>query len=282
MRIGVICSRVRKEEKLLFDILDEKKVDYIQIDERELFFALSQKNMFPDVDLVFDRSITFSHSMYILRMLTNRGIPTINTPEVVHNCGDKISTSLLLEKHNVPTAKVRIAYTAQSALEAIETLGYPVVLKPAIGSWGRLISKVDNKTAAEALLEHKEVLGTYHHSIFYIQEFIPKPGRDIRVFVIGDAVIAAIYRYSSHWITNTARGGRAENCPVTPEIAEIARAGAKAVGGGIVALDLFETDNGFIVNEINHTMEFRNSIDTTGVNIPEKMVEYVINEGIKN
>ena len=173
--------------------------------------------------------------------------------------------------------KCRVAFTAQSALVAIEELGYPVVLKPAVGSWGRLLSKVNDREAAEALLEHKEILGTYHHSIFYIQEYVPKPGRDIRSFVIGDETVCAVYRYSDHWITNTARGAKTENCPVTPEVDRLSRAAADAVGGGILAVDLLEAPDGrLLVNEVNYTKEFRNSIDITGVDIPNRIVDYVI------
>jgi len=278
MKIGVLCSRVRKEEKLLLEEFDKSGVDYFQIDDREIFFDLTQKKLFSEFDLIFDRSINYSHALYLLKILNDRGIPTVNTYEVVKNCGDKLLTSLLLEKNKVPTPKVKVAFSPEAALEAIETMGYPVVLKPVIGSWGRLIAKIDNRNSAEALLEHKDVLGTYQHHIFYLQEYIKKPGRDIRAFVIGDRVICAIYRSSAHWITNTARGGKATNCPITKEIEQISLNASKAVGGGILAMDLFETDDGFLVNEINHTMEFRNSIDTTGVNIPQYMVEYVIDK----
>ena len=194
------------------------------------------------------------------------------------NCGNKIFTSSLLVKHGVPTPKTLVAFTPESALRAIESLGYPVVLKPAIGSWGRLLSVVSDRYAAEAILEHKDTLGSYQHSIFYIQEFIEKPGRDIRSFVIGNETIAAIYRYSDHWITNTALGGRAEGCPITDEIDLLSRQAAKAVGGGVVAVDLMETAAGLTVTEVNYTMEFRNSIDTTGVNIPGRMIDYVLQQ----
>ncbi|HEX9921332.1 MAG TPA: lysine biosynthesis protein LysX, partial [Anaerolineae bacterium] len=195
-------------------------------------------------------------------------------------CGNKLETSSALVRDNIPSPGCKIAFTPEAALAAIEELGYPVVLKPAVGSWGRLLSKVNDREAAEAILEHKDVLGTYQHSIYYIQEYIDKPARDIRSFVVGDETIGAIYRYSEHWITNTARGGRATNCPVTPEINRLSLAAAKAVGGGVLAVDLLETQDGrFLVNEVNHTMEFRNSIDTTGVNIPDKVVDYVIKVG---
>jgi [lysine-biosynthesis-protein LysW]--L-2-aminoadipate ligase len=139
-----------------------------------------------------------------------------------------------------------------------------------------LLSKINDRDAAETVLEHKTVLGSYHHSIFYIQQYIEKQGRDIRSFVVGDDCIAAIYRSSDHWITNTARGAQASKCEVTAEVAEISLAAAKAVGGGIVAVDLFESDGGLLVNEVNYTMEFRNSIDTTGVDIPQIVANYVI------
>jgi [lysine-biosynthesis-protein LysW]--L-2-aminoadipate ligase len=106
---------------------------------------------------------------------------------------------------------------------------------------------------------------------------VDKPARDIRAFVVGDETICAIYRYSQHWITNTARGGRAENCPVTPELHRLSTAAARAVGGGVVAIDLLETPDGqLLVNEVNYTMEFRNSIAVTGVDIPGRMVDYVL------
>src|SRR5919108_172168 len=143
----------------------------------------------------------------------------------------------------IPTPRVFMAFDEDSALQAIETMGYPCVLKPVVGSWGRLLAKIENREMGEALIEHKASLGV-HHQIFYIQEYINKPGRDIRAFVVGDEVICAIYRSSENWITNTARGGVATNCPVTDEIAELCQCAARAVGGGLLALDLFETENG--------------------------------------
>ena len=180
----------------------------------------------------------------------------------------------------MPIPRTILAFDHDSALAAIEEIGYPVVMKPAIGSWGRLLARINDRDAAEAILEHKITLGSFHHGAFYIQEYVNKPGRDIRSFVVGDETICAIYRDSPHWITNTARGGVASNCPVTPEINELSRAAARAVGGGVVAIDLFESESGILVNEVNYTMEFRNSIDTTGVNIPARIVDYVIEVGM--
>ncbi len=128
---------------------------------------------------------------------------------------------------------------------------------------------------AESILEHKTVLGSYHHSIFYIQKYVPKKGRDIRSFVVGNECIAAVYRTSDHWITNTARGAETSDCEVTPELAELSVAAARAVRGEVVAVDVFETPDGLIANEVNYTMEFKNSVAITGVDIPARIVDYI-------
>ncbi len=279
MRIGVLCSRIRVEEKLIFAELDRRGIDYVRINDDEVVFNLNEGRY--SYDVVLERSIHHSRALYALKVLNDAGVPTVNTAAVADICGDKFKTTQALIKAGVPTPRTRMAFSPQSALRAIEELGYPVVLKPAIGSWGRLIAKVNDREAAEALLEHKEILGSYHHSIFYIQEYIPKPyGRDIRAFVVGDECICAIYRTSTHWITNTARGGQASNCPVTPALADLCVGAAHAVGGGVVAIDILEAPDGrLLVNEVNYTMEFRNSIDTTGVNIPARIVDYTVAVG---
>ena len=274
MRVGFLHSLIRKDEKLLIEELRKRDgVELVFLDDRRLVFDLDHR---PDVDVVLERCINHSRAMHALRLLESTGAKCINRYEVSRRCGDKILTAVALREHQVPQPEVRIAFTENSALEAIEELGYPVVLKPAVGSWGRLLSKINDRDAAETVLEHKAILGSYHHSIFFAQKYVEKAGRDIRSFVVGDQCIAAIYRTSDHWITNTARGGTASGCPVTPEIADISLRAAEAVGGGLLAIDLFETSEGLLVNEVNYTMEFKNSIETTGVNIPEKMVDYVV------
>jgi [lysine-biosynthesis-protein LysW]--L-2-aminoadipate ligase len=219
MNVGVLCSRVRVEEKLLFDELRERRIPFERIDDREVVFELGERPF--DYDVVLERAINHSRALYGLKLLADMGVTTVNTYAVADTCGNKILTSSALAREGVASPRTLIAFTPESALRAIEEVGYPAVLKPAVGSWGRLLSLVSDRYAAEAILEHKEVLGSYHHSIFYVQEYVDKPGRDIRSFVVGDECICAIYRYSGHWITNTARGGEAENCPVSDEIAHL-------------------------------------------------------------
>ena len=275
MRIGLLHSLIRKEEKLLLDAFRQQNVTPIMLDDRKLTFDLESV---PDIDIVVERCINHSRAMHGLRLFESLGIRCINSSDVARICGDKILTSLALKEAGLALPPIRVAFTEDSALTAIEELGYPVVLKPAVGSWGRLLAKVNDRESAESILEHKTVLGSYHHSIFYIQKYVEKQGRDIRSFVVGNECIAAIYRSSSHWITNTARGAVATGCPVTDEIASLSVAAAHAVGGGVLAVDLFESTAGLLVNEVNYTMEFRNSIDTTGVDIPERVVTYVLEQ----
>ena len=276
MSVGVLCSRVRVEEKLLFEAMRERGIEYEVVDVRQVALGLAEDG-FSGYDVVLIRCLSDSRALYAARVLNGHGIPTVNPHQVIATCGDKLHTTLALARNDVPTLRTVVAFSQESALAAIEEMGYPVVLKPLHGSWGRLLSKVNDRDAAEAILEHKKTLGGYQHSIFYIQEYIEKPGRDIRSFVVGDETVAAIYRDSPHWITNTARGASASDCPLTPEIDNVSRAAAQAVGGGVVAIDILEAPDGcLLVSEVNHTPEFRNSIAPTGVDIPGKMIEYVL------
>ncbi|MEM7113755.1 MAG: lysine biosynthesis protein LysX [Chloroflexota bacterium] len=280
MKVGVLYSRVRAEEKLLVRELEARGVDFDMIDVRNVVFELDAVDGWRKYDVVLERCVSHSRALVSLQMLSMWGIPCVNNVDVAKICGDKLTTSLALIANNVPTPQVRVAYTPESAIAAMEEMGYPVVLKPAVGSWGRLLAKVNDREAAEAILEHKATLGSYQHSIFYIQEYIDKPGRDLRTFVVGDETICGITRSSAHWITNTARGGQSGNCPITPAIDEMSRAAARAVGGGVVAIDLLERPNGDLtICEVNYTMEFRNSIKPTGVNIPGRIVDYVLEVG---
>jgi len=274
IRIGFLYTRLRAEEKYLLEALEKHAgVEVVRINDGDMFFDIHE--LPEQVDVLFERSISYSRGLYISRIFEAHGVPVVNSSIVAERCGDKYITSQILATNGIPTPRVLMAFDEESALRATEAMGYPCVLKPVVGSWGRLLAKVENRHMAESLIEHKATLGV-NHQVFYIQEYIHKPGRDIRAFVVGEEAICAIYRSSENWITNTARGGIATNCPITDEIAELCQRAARAVGGGLLALDLFETENGLTINEINHTMEFRNSIATTGVNIPQKMVEYVL------
>jgi len=278
MRIAILASRVRVEEKLLVEAAQQRGIAFEIIDDGELLLDLARPDeRWRQFDAVLCRSVSQSRGQAVLAVLEHWGIPVFNTARVTNTCNDKLLTTLALLQANVPTPRTLLAFEQQTAIQGIETLGYPAVLKPVTGSWGRLLARVNDRDAAEAILEHQETLGGYQHQIHYIQEYVAKPQRDIRAFVVGGRTICAIYRASAHWVTNTARGAVTSNCPVTPELDELCLNAARAVGGGILAIDVFEDEQqGFLVNEINATMEFRNSIAPTGVNIPQEILEFLV------
>jgi [lysine-biosynthesis-protein LysW]---L-2-aminoadipate ligase len=273
LRIGLLCSRLRVEEKLLRDALTHRGVDVDVVDDRELTLALARPVRRWDV--VLERSLSQTRGLALLRVLESWGTLTVNRHAVAAICASKLETSALLDAAGLPTPETLVAFSPEGALRAAEELGYPVVVKPVTGSWGRLLGRINDRDAAEALFEHKALLGGPEHSVFYLQRHIDKPGRDIRAFVVGDEVVCAIYRESAHWVTNTARGASTRNCPVDATLRDLALRAAAAVGSGVLAIDLLEDNDRMLVSEVNATMEFRNSIDVTGVDIPGRVADHV-------
>lgn len=287
MRVGLLVTHLRAEEKLLIEAFQAHNLQPDILLDRQITFDLTagpeQRTpsgaAWSDYDVVLERCVSTSRGLYLLAVLNAWGIRTINSYTAAATCADKLLTTLALASAGIPQPPARAAFDAESALEIIEQTGYPAVLKPVTGSWGRLLARINDRDSAEAVIEHRQTLGGYQHHIYYAQPYVNKPGRDIRAFVVGDETICAIYRTSPHWITNTARGGQAANCPVTPEMDALCRRAAAAVGGGVLALDLFEDpERGLLINEINHTMEFRNSSAPTGVDIAARIADYALRQ----
>jgi [lysine-biosynthesis-protein LysW]--L-2-aminoadipate ligase len=273
--LALLHTTVRADEKLILTACKKRNIEAVLIDARTEIF--NPKFYHADFSIALERCISTVKGTYATKFLESVGVRVINPSSVGAICEDKFLTSLALAKQKVPTPDFALVFTLEQARQAIEQMGgFPVVIKPTLGSWGRLLAKVNDMDALEAVIEHKDVLGSPQQKAIYIQKYVNKPGRDIRIFAIDGSAICAIYRDSEHWITNTARGGKASNCPVTKELGQISRAASDAVGGGILALDIFETDRGYSVNEINHTMEFKNSEEPTGVSISGAMVDYCI------
>ena len=276
MKIGILFSKIRVEEKLLIEEVKKRKnVTLKLIDSRKLIITPEDDL---GIDVLLDREIASSKALHVVEMLKNSAVRCINSYDVIRICGDKVFTSRWLSKKGVPTPKVKVAFTKESALEAIEEMGYPVVLKPVDGSWGRLIAKIENKNSALAILEHKSYLSSFYHSIFYLQEYINKPDRDIRVLMIDEEPICASYRKSSDWLTNVSKGATTEECIITPELEKISIMASKAVGGGALAIDIMETADGFTVNEINCSMEFKGSMHAVKKNIPSIIIDYCLKD----
>ncbi len=280
MKVGLLYSRIRKDEKLLLAELRRRGHDVEKIDVRKQQFGLESTTAnINGLDVVIDRCLATSRSRYASRFLDSYDVPVVNGSETAKVCADKTECSLTLADADIPTPDTRVAFTVDTALEIIEEFGYPCVLKPVVGSWGRLMAKIDSRTAAEAILEHKETLGHYEHKVFYIQEFVDKPGRDIRVVTLDGTPIAAMTRSSDHWLTNAAKGGDTQPFELDDQAEAIATAASKAVGGGLLGVDLMELggvgSGEYTIHEVNHTVEFKALNDAVAVDVPAAVVDWL-------
>jgi [lysine-biosynthesis-protein LysW]--L-2-aminoadipate ligase len=275
-RLGVLVSYVRPEEKAILAAARERGIDVTPLFDRELVLDLSSADAMGsglDFDVVLDRCVAHSRSGYALRALRRWGVPTLNSAEAVWLCDDKAENSLALERAGIPTPRTLLAFDVESALAACEAVGYPAVLKPVTGSWGRLLARVNGPEQARSILEQKKDLGSFHHAIFYVQEYVAKPDRDIRAYVVGDHVLAASYRTAKHWVTNAARGAESVPCPITPDIEDLALRACAAVGARLAGVDLIETPDGLEVIEVNTGGEFKGLMSTTEVDIAGAIVD---------
>jgi [lysine-biosynthesis-protein LysW]--L-2-aminoadipate ligase len=276
VNVGVLYSRIRRDEKLLLSELRDRGHEVTKIDVRKERFGVHEPpEAFDGVDIVVDRCLATSRSRYVTRFVEAYDVPVVNDPETAAICADKARNSLVLAEADVPTPATEVTFTKESAMESIEEFGYPCVLKPVIGSWGRLMAKIDSRDAAEAILEHKETLGHYEHKVFYIQEFVEKPGRDIRVVATDGEPVAAMARSSDHWLTNAARGAETEPIEVTDEMAALVERASDAVGGGLLGVDLMETGDSYTVHEVNHTVEFKALNEVADVDVPAAVVDWL-------
>lgn len=277
MRIAMLYTRLRTEERLLLDAFEAAGVTVELIDLRTVVFDPENGEEWTRFDLVLDRCVSLTATETAVRLIESFGVRCMNPGSAIACCSDKLATTIALVKAGIAIPRVRVSASMESGLEAVEQIGYPCVLKPTVGSWGRLVSRLNDRDAAEAVLEHRETLGSVQQKVVYAQEHVNKPGRDLRVFVVGGEAIAGIGRTSEHWITNTARGGTAAGIALTEEMRDICVRSAEAMGADICAIDLLECpERGLLVNEINHSMEFRNSIDSTGVDIPGLVVRHAL------
>jgi [lysine-biosynthesis-protein LysW]--L-2-aminoadipate ligase len=277
MHFGVLYTRIREDEKLLLDELRDRGHEVTKVDVREPAFHLDAAPAVLDgLDLAVNRCMESSRSRYVALLLGSYGVPVVNDPGTTATCADKVRGSLALLRAGVPTPRTTLAFTPESALAAVEAFGYPCVMKPVTGSWGRLVSRIDTRAAAETVLEHKDVLGGYEHKVFYVQEYVEKPDRDVRVLTCDAEPVAAMTRSSEHWLTNAARGARTEAFDLDAEAREVAVRASEAVGGGMLGVDLMETEAGYVCHEVNSGVEFKSlNAAVPDVDVPARVVDWL-------
>ena len=278
MTLGMLYDQIRYEEKRLIDAAKERELQFHTVDAKEININLtdpSDKHGFDEV--VLQRCISYFRNLHLTAVLESKGIKVINSFEITKTCGNKLLTTILLSKAGIPTPKTMVAFTPETALQTLNEIGYPAILKPVIGSWGRMVAPLKDAETARAILEEREYMFPLYQ-VYYIQEMVKRPPRDIRVILIGDEIAAGIYRYapSDDWRTNVARGGRAEICQITRELEEICSKVTNVVGKGVLGIDLMESPDGLLVHEINHTPEFRGAESATSIDIADKILNYAL------
>lgn len=280
MEVSIVYDKVRFEEKALYEKAQQKGIKVKIVDAKTIVITTeSKKKDFALGNVILQRSVSHYRGLYLTACLEFLGFDVVNKYRVGETCGNKLITSLALAKHRVPTPKTQFAFSAESALETINKTGFPVVLKPIVGSWGRGVFPLRDSEVANMIVEMREEDDSSLSRIYYIQEMIDRPPRDLRCIVVGDQVITAIYRYSAEneWRTNVARGGKAELAPITNELEELALKAAKAVGGGILGVDMMEDkEDGLIVHEVNNTVEFHGAAAVSKNDISSAMIDYAI------
>lgn len=276
--LGLLYDRVRPDEKALISTARVKGIDLRLIDCKRTSFDATSLVAIGDFEVAIQRCLSFSRYLHSTAVLESIGVKVVNPFNVALTCGNKLLTTLALSKAGVPTPKTKVAFAVDSALQALNELGYPAILKPIIGSWGRLVVLLKDPESARSVLESWDQMGTAWYKVYYLQEFAATTHRDIRCVVIGDEAVAAIYRYApkGEWRANLARGGRAGKCEVTDRLRELSLAAAEVVGGGVLGVDLLETRDGLVVHEINHCVEFRRTVPVTGVDIPSLILDYAL------
>lgn len=278
-KICIVFDRLRTEEKLLQKNAKELGYETSMIDAKITSFDTDSKpENFKFGDVVLERCVSYYRGLHFTACLEFMDIPVINKFDVANTCGNKMITSMLLKKNNIPTPKTYFSFSAEAALENFENVGYPLVIKPIIGSWGRSVMPVKDKDTAEAVIENRQVTDGPQDRIYYLQEMIDRPPRDIRVITVGDQAVSAMYRKSSGGFkTNIALGADPELCEITKEIEDLCEKTSKAVGGGILGIDLMEDKKrGLVVHEVNNTVEFKGLVKVSKKNIPKEMIDYAV------
>ncbi len=279
-KVCIVFDRLRTEEKMLQKeavnlghnaVMLDAKITQINTD--------SKREDFDFGDVVLERCVSYFRGLHFTASLEFMDIPVLNKFDVANICGNKMFMTLLLKKNNIPTPKTYFSFSSESAAKNLEKVGYPLVIKPVIGSWGRGVMPIKDRDTMDAVFEIRDITDSPHDRIYYLQELIKRPPRDIRVITIGDEPIAAMYRKSSGGFkTNIALGADPEICEITKEMEDIATKASKAMGGGILGIDMMEDEKrGLVVHEVNNTVEFKGLAKVAQRNIPKEMIEFALN-----
>ena len=212
--------------------------------------------------------------MDVLYRLERLGFYVVNPPEAIEHCVDKYDLLAILEDAGVPVPRTAVTENADEALKAFHELGGDVVVKPIFGSRGVGSTRINDPDVAYTVFRAI----TFYHGVIYLQEFVPHGCSDIRAFVIGDRVAAAMRRVANSWKTNYSQGARPEPLRLDGELEELAVKSAQLIKCKIAGVDILESPKGPMVIEVNSQPGWRGLQSVTRVNIADEIVDYVLSE----
>lgn len=223
------------------------------------------------------RTISMQRAAYSAAIRESSGVRAINSLDSILVAGDKILTLSRLWRAGIPFPETIIALNGEAAERAGRLVEFPVIDKPPIGSWGRLVSLVKDPQSFRSIIEHRELYQSQVLKTHLIQRYISSGSRDLRILVLGEEVLGAIWRSAADgdWRSNVARGGLVEAAELEEDLRELALKVSSVIGGEFISVDVFEEDGSFLVNEVNGVPEFKGFMEATGINVPGKLVEYV-------
>ncbi|BBD72459.1 alpha-aminoadipate--lysW ligase [Sulfodiicoccus acidiphilus] len=273
MRLALAYDILRWEER---DILEKGRrvgIDVRPVHLDEVFFSMDKEGVrvpsIGEADAVLQRSISHTRAYLTSALMEGAGYCVFNSSFTIERAGNKAIASSLLARRGIPTPRTVVGFHREVAIKAAAPIGFPLVIKPVEGSWGRMTAKAENEDSLLSLMEYQEGTSMKYKSVFYLQQFVRKPGRDLRIFVIGDDVPVGIYRINdSNWRTNTALGAKAEPVDINGELRELALKTKDVFGGVFLGVDVFEDPSeGYLVNEVNTVPEYKNTARVTGYDI---------------
>lgn len=212
--------------------------------------------------------------MDMLYRLQRLGLYIINPPEAIEHCVDKYDILAILEDNDVSVPRTAVTESVNEALKAFNEFEGDVVVKPLFGSRGIGATRVTDPEVAHTIFRSI----TFYHGIIYIQEFVPHGFSDIRAFIIGDRVVAAMRRIATSWKTNYSQGARPEPIELEKTLEDLAVKSAKLIECKIAGVDILESPKGPLVVEVNSQPGWRGLQSVTKVNIADEIVDFVLLE----
>jgi RimK family alpha-L-glutamate ligase len=242
--------------------------------------SVNEINLAKDIDAMITRPIgrgsleEILFRMNLLHRLERLGLLIINPPLAIERSVDKYNSLTLFHENGLPVPRTAVTESHDEALECFHELGGDVVVKPLFGSRGVGAARINDPDIAARIFRTI----SFHHGVLYLQQFVNHGGSDIRAFVIGNQVVAAMRRVSANWKTNVSLGAKPVPLNLSEELEKLAIKAAKVIGCKVTGVDLIEGPDGPVLIELNSQPGWRGLQSVTKINIADEIISYILSE----